>query len=126
MRIGAIVCLILTMSVGAWAQTEEPTDISGAWKITIDTPQGAVTADLVIKLEENKITGTLTSEQGTLDIAGTITDEGMTFGGEVNGFTITFSGKPDPKSMSGSVDFGGNGSGGWTAERAGHFVHRQS
>ena len=112
LAIAVLACTILPLQA-----QDKPTDVSGAWKLTIETPMGAITSDLTIKLDGDKITGELNSERGGLAIAGTVDKETIKFAGEVNGFTLTFSGKPGPLAMLGTVDFGGNGSASWSAIR---------
>jgi quinohemoprotein ethanol dehydrogenase len=107
--------MLLTLSLAQEKAT--PTDVSGAWNLTMETPQGAMAIGLTIKLEGEKITGEISSDRGSLAIQGTVDKETIKFSGETNGFTLTFTGKPGPTEMTGTVDFGGNGSAPWSAKR---------
>ena len=73
-------------------------------------------------VEGERIAGTLSSQRGDLEITGTVSGNTLTFSGTVdaNGqqLTIMFTGKLDGDSMTGQVDFGGMGGGGWSAKRA--------
>ena len=119
MRLVAIIAAVVLLALsGTMAQGQDkPATVNGAWKITIDTPMGGITADLTIKLDGAKFTGELTSERGTLALEGAVEGESIKFWGEVNGFSLSFEGKPGPAEMSGTVDFGGMGSGAWKAVR---------
>ncbi len=114
--------ILLTMAALACVPSiliaqDKPADVSGAWKLTIETPMGSFVADLNFKLEGEKITGELVSERGTLSVAGTVDKETIKFTGETQGFLLTFTGKPGPLAMLGTVDFGGNGGANWSAIR---------
>lgn len=111
-----VLCAALCLTVPAQAQ-EKPTDASGVWSMTIETPMGGMDSSLTLKIEDGKITGELNSPQGSLALTGTVDAETIKFWGEVNGFVLVFTGKPDPLAMTGTVDFGGNGGGGWSAKR---------
>ncbi len=110
--IAAAVCL----AVPAQAQ-EKATDVGGLWKLTIETPMGSIVSDLTIKLDGENFTAELVSERGSLALVGTVDKEAIKFSGETNGFVLTFTGKPNPLEMAGTVDFGGNGSATWSAAR---------
>jgi hypothetical protein len=120
MKFAAIIALtaLLISPVAGQAQEKQPATVDGAWKITIETPMGGINADLTIKLDGDKFTGELTSERGTLALTGTLEKESIKFWGEVNGFVLSFEGKPGATEMSGTVDFGGNGGGNWSAKRS--------
>ena len=48
-----VIAAALCLAVPAQAQ-EKPTDVSGAWKLTIDTPMGSIVSDFTIKLDGEK------------------------------------------------------------------------
>ncbi len=111
-----VMAAALCLAVPAQAQ-EKPTDISGAWKLTIDTPMGSIVSDFTIKLDGDKFTAELVSERGSLALSGTVDKESIKFSGETNGFVLSFTGTPNPLEMKGTVDFGGNGGATWSAAR---------
>jgi hypothetical protein len=96
--------------------------IAGAWKMTFNTDQGAIDSDMTLKLDGQKVTGTLTSPQGEAPVEGTFTDGKLLLslsvdaGGQM--LTITFSGALEKDTLKGDVDFGGFGSATWSATRA--------
>ena len=114
--IALVIAAALCLAVPVQAQ-EKPTDVSGAWKITIETPMGAIVSDLTFKIDGDKISGELVSERGSLAVAGTVDKESIKFSGETNGFVLSFTGTPNPLEMKGTVDFGGNGGATWSAAR---------
>jgi len=79
-----------------------------------------ITADLTDAA--GKLTGTLTGPQGTIDVAGTFDGSAVklefvakTPNGDI---PITMKGDVTGDSASGMADFGGMGTGEWTAKRA--------
>ena len=113
----------LIVLAGCIMAVSQETGVKGRWDATIETPQGAMPLTITIAtVEGEKITGNLSSQRGDLAIAGTVSGNTLTFSGtlDANGqqLTITFTGKLDGDSMTGEVDFGGMGGGGWSAKRA--------
>lgn len=97
----------LLLLIAAFAMTASAADISGAWKGTADTPNGAIERTFVFKVDGHKLTGETTSsmfgkstiEDGKIDgddISFTITvslggNEGkVNYKGKVSGDTINF------------------------------------
>jgi hypothetical protein len=100
-------------------KTEVP-DISGAWDLTVETQQGPRTVAVTFKVEKEKLTGTMKSPQGDLELEGTITAAEIKFSTTVptqNGpLTVKFTGEAEKDKLSGTVDFGA-GAGTWSAVR---------
>ena len=116
--VAAVVC-VLAVGVVAPAQAQ---DASGKWEATFYTQQGPLPATVVLKKDGEKLTGTVTSQQGELVVAGTQKGSDIALSATLdmgNGpVTISISGKQDGDSMTGSVDFGGQGQADWGAKRA--------
>jgi hypothetical protein len=95
--------------------------VAGTWKLTFQTDQGAVDADMTLKQEGQKVTGTLVSPQGEAPIEGTFTDNklllSLTVDAQGQSLTITFSGVMEKDTLKGDVDFGGFGAATWSASR---------
>jgi hypothetical protein len=113
----------LIVLIGCTAAFSQEAGVKGRWDASIETPQGAMPLTIIIAtVESEKITGTLSSQRGDLAISGTVSGNTLTFSGtfDANGqqLIITFTGKLDGDSMTGEVDFGGMGGGGWSAKRA--------
>jgi len=96
--------------------------VAGVWKLSFQTDQGAVDADMTLKQDGKKVTGTLTSPQGDAPLEGTfekgklVLSLSVDAGGQA--LTITFDGMLEKDTLKGNVDFGGFGSATWAATRA--------
>jgi hypothetical protein len=95
--------------------------VAGAWKLTFQTDQGAIDADMTLKQEGQKVTGSLVSPQGEAPIEGTFTDGklllSMSVDAQGQALVITFNGALEKDTLKGDVDFGGFGSAQWSATR---------
>jgi hypothetical protein len=103
-------------------ETAAPASIAGKWNVVTTSDQGRLTSVLDIKLEETKVTGSITSEMGTSAIEGEWKDGALGFGitmETANGpFSLWFAGAlKDDGSLAGTIDFG-QGTLPWTATRA--------
>lgn len=110
-----IVTAVLTVTVVA------QTDVTGEWTMTIDTEQGLLPATMTLQQDGEKLTGTLVSDQGTLEFEGTISGNEVAWVMEVDAggafIEITIEGTVDGDEMMGTLDLGGYGGGDWTAKR---------
>ena len=98
-------------------------DVSGKWKITSKSQRGERTFDATLAQAGEKLTVKSKDREGN-----DVTSEGTVKGGEISWTTkretpmgemvITYKGKVDGKTMSGTVTFGEMGSGDWKAEKA--------
>ena len=112
-----IVGALLTVAVVA------QTSVTGKWNITFDTDQGSTAATLNLQQEGETLSGSLESDQGTVEFeGGMITGDKIQWVIEVDAggafIEIAIEGTVDGDEMMGSADFGGNGGGDWTATRA--------
>jgi hypothetical protein len=84
-------------------------DVTGAWELAINGPQGMITADATLKQSGNTLTGTFSSPQGDVDVAGTV--EGNTLKIQFNVATqqgpldIVMTADVDGDSMKGMIDY---------------------
>jgi hypothetical protein len=115
----AVIALVL-FAGPAFAQAP---DITGKWDLSIGTAQGAMPATLTVKKEGDKLTGVISSMQG--EIPTTVTQKAKDVSIEMsiqtpNGaLNIVMSGTVDGDTMKGTADFGGRGSGEWSAKKSG-------
>ena len=99
MRVFVMVATILALATGAFGQqTSQQTDpqksdppksdqkpdkplpsIAGKWLLAFETQQGAMTANMELKLDGKKVTGTVSSQQGESAITGEFADGKLTF-----------------------------------------------
>ncbi len=112
-------CLVLAAAALSLAAD---LDVSGKWKITSKSPRGERTFDATMKQTGEKLTVTQKDREGN-----DVTAEGSVKGAEITWtmkrttpmgeMVITYKGKVDGKTMSGTTDFG-MGTGEWKAEKA--------
>jgi hypothetical protein len=108
MRFLTLVFVLLLTSLSALAA-----DVSGAWNVTVDSPQGALDVTVTLKQDGDKLTGTVSSQMGDAPITGTIKDNDLTFtmSMDMNGtaMVIVYKAKVDGNKIAGSLDFAGQG-----------------
>ena len=97
-------------------------DVSGKWKLTSKSPRGERTFDAVLAQSGEKLTVTTKDRQGNdVKSEGTVKGAEITWTtkrqGPMGEMVITYQGKIDGKTMSGTVEFG-MGTGEWKAEKA--------
>jgi len=122
-----LVACVLMLATPALALAQDPPkqdakiDISGAWDMSIDTPQGQMALTVTFKQDGEKVTGTQTSPMRETPLEGTLvgTELKYTITIDMQGqaATISFGAKVDGNSMTGVYEFGGMGSGAWTAKK---------
>jgi hypothetical protein len=112
-----VFALLLATTPFALAQA----GVDGAWKLTFQTDQGAIDADMTLKQDGQKVTGSLTSPQGEAPIEGTFNNGKlvltMSVDAQGQALVITFNGALEKDTLKGDVDFGGFGSAQWSATR---------
>ena len=125
----AVLVSALLFPAAAFAQNPPPDketkaqkiDVTGVWDTIIESSQGAFNVTTTFKQEGEKVTGTQVSQMGEVAIEGTITGADLKYGMTIDmggqTMSIAFAGKVDGDSISGVVDFGGMGSGSWSAKR---------
>ena len=100
----AIVALALT--AGAYAQT----DVAGAWDLTINGPEGPITATATLKQDGDNVTGSIETPQGVAEMTGTYKARALNIGFTIQTpqgpLDIKVNGEVDGASMKGVIDFG--------------------
>src|SRR5687767_5860897 len=119
--------LVLTASVlvpmSVSAQTDKKTDVTGKWTFTVTTDAGSGTPTVTLKQQGDSLTGHYSSQIfGEVPFKGTVKDGKITFSfaTSVQGtnVSVTYAGSVESAdAMKGTVDFGGVGSGTFTAKR---------
>jgi hypothetical protein len=116
-RTWLVVFALLAAPPIAWAQA----GVAGAWKLTFQTDQGAIDADMTLKQDGQKVSGSLVSPQGEAPVEGTFTDGklllSLTVDAQGQTLVITFNGALEKDTLKGDVDFGGFGAAQWSATR---------
>jgi hypothetical protein len=100
--------LAATLTVGA-----QSTNVSGNWKLTFETPNGAANPSLVLKQEGEKLTGTYKGRFGEFPLEGAVKGKEIKFTVKVNAqgqeFLLEYAGTVDGDAMKGKVKFGDMG-----------------
>jgi hypothetical protein len=112
---------VLASALLAFAPSASAQDISGAWDVTLTTPQGEQSVEANIKQAGEAITGQLISPLGTVDLTGTLIKDALEVGFSVpvqgNVFEIKMKGKVEGDIITGNADFAGLGEAPWSAKR---------
>ena len=96
------------LTVGA-----QSTNVSGNWKLTLETPNGPANPSLVLKQEGEKLTGTYKGRFGESPLEGAVKGKEIKFTVKVNAqgqeFVIEYSGAIEGDTMKGKVKLGDMG-----------------
>lgn len=96
-------------------------DISGEWDLKVETSQGTGNPSVSLQQQGEKITGTYRGRMGETALEGTFRDSDLRFSVRLKfrdqEHLVTYTGRVNGDSMSGTVQFGDAGSGKWTASR---------
>jgi len=111
-----VVASALVLSASAYAQGS----VAGSWELSINGPEGPITAKADLKQDGEKVTGTITSPQGTVDLAGTYKGKTVNVMFKLETpqgpLEIKVNGEVDGTKMKGMIDFG-MGMADFTAEK---------
>ncbi|MBO0724222.1 MAG: hypothetical protein J2P52_01370 [Blastocatellia bacterium] len=101
---------LFTAVLTAGAQT---TNVSGNWKLTLETPNGAANPSLVLKQDGEKLTGTYKGRFGESPLEGAVKGKEIKFTVKVNAqgqeFQLEYSAAVEGDTMKGKVKFGDMG-----------------
>jgi len=104
----------------ALATPSAQSTLSGNWAMTFNTPMGALDASAAIKVDGDKLSGTMSSQAGEVPFTGTVKGATFTLNFDVqtpNGnVSITMNGEQNGDELKGTFDFG-QGSGDWSGKR---------
>ena len=96
--------LVFTASLGA------QDTVAGSWDLAINGPEGPISAAAVLKQDGDKVSGTLTSPQGEVQVAGTMTGKTMALQFTVptpqGNLDIKVTAEVNGSEMKGMLDFG--------------------
>jgi hypothetical protein len=118
-----VLAACLAVSTAAFALAQAPaTDPVGTWNASFNTQQGVIPATLKLQKSGDKLTGTISSQEGESPVEAEIKGKSLSVW-----FNYSANGQPIPVEMTGAVDgdsakgtmtAGGNPAGDWTATRA--------
>ena len=96
-------------------------NVAGDWNMTIDTDQGSLSATMTFKQDGEKVTGSMPTDQITFEFEGTISDNKLELVAEIDAggafLEVILEATVDGAEITGTLDFGGYGSGDITATR---------
>lgn len=96
-------------------------DLTGSWVLTTESQMGAQDSDMTVKQSGNAITGTLTSQLGSVDYTGTVDGSNVAFTFNINAqgtdLKLDYTGVVEGDTMKGKAVFGAFGEGTFTAKR---------
>jgi hypothetical protein len=88
-------------------------DITGAWTLTVETPNGSRQSAVDFKQDGKNLSGTMHSQMGDAPLTGTVDGDQVSFSitreRDSQSFKIEYSAKVEGSKMTGSLKFGDNG-----------------
>jgi hypothetical protein len=111
--LAGLIAVILLAAVASAA------DISGTWNATVNLGDQTGSPTFVFKQDGEKLTGTYSGALGDAQLRGTVKGNEISFDFDASGITVHYAGKLDAagKKIEGTVDYGGQASGTFTATR---------
>jgi len=98
---------VLALTIGTTLSAQS---VAGAWELSINGPEGVISATADLKQDGDQITGTITSPQGSVDLKGIYKDKKVELAFSIQGpngaMDIKVNGEVDGSDMKGIIDFG--------------------
>jgi len=120
-QLALAVAMAVAPVVAQDAAKPKAVDITGAWEMTVETPQGTMVITANFKQDGEVLTGTHVSEMGEAPLKGTVkgADVEYTLTLDMGGqqMSIVHKAKVDGDTMKGSADIEGMGTIAFTAKR---------
>ena len=105
-RILSAIALGLILSATAYAQES----VAGAWELSINGPEGPITATATLKQDGENVTGSIETPQGVAEMKGTYKGKALNMAFTIQGpngaIDIKVNSEVDGTSMKGIIDFG--------------------
>jgi len=107
------------IAVVLFAAAASAADISGTWNATVNLGDQTGSPTFVFKQDGEKLTGTYSGALGDAKLSGTVKGSEISFDFEAQGIAVHYGGKlsADGKKIEGTVDYGGQASGTFTATK---------
>jgi len=119
--VAAVLALVVVPAFAQDATKAKNVDVTGTWDSTAESPQGAISSVATYKQEGEKLTGTHVGQMGEVQLKGTVKGNEIAYTITVDAqgqqFTLTYAGKIEGDTITGTVEFGGMGSATWTCKR---------
>jgi len=119
---GLTIGILALGSLAALAFAATAVDVNGVWELTMQTPQGDMTADATFVQDKEAFKFTMPGPQGMeMNGEGTVKDKDLewtvTVSTQMGEFVLVFKGKVEGETMSGEVQMGDFGTAPWTAKK---------
>jgi hypothetical protein len=119
---GLTIGILVLGSLAALAFAATAVDVNGVWELTLQTPQGDMTADATFVQDKEAFKFTMPGPQGMeMNGEGTVKDKDLewtvTVSTQMGEFVLVFKGKVEGETMSGEVQMGDFGTAPWTAKK---------
>ena len=119
--LAAVLIAVTVALVPVAAQDAKKIDITGAWEMTVESPQGQMVMTANFKQEGETLTGEHVSEMGTMPLKGTVkgADIEYTIAFDMGGqqMSIVHKAKVDGDTITGTANLGEMGTIAFTAKR---------
>ncbi len=120
LRSTVAVCVAALMVCSA-APASAQANVAGEWAVSFATPLGMMEFTMAVSQSGTKLTGHLTSDVGEFPLKGTVDGDQVTIDWTLNdqgkALDITFKGKVDGNTITGTAKLGNVGQGPFSAER---------
>lgn len=125
LRTAALAALAMSVAACSTTPTTPATgkgpDLTGDWVLTTESQMGAQDSDMTVKQAGSAITGTLTSQLGSVDYTGSVDGSNVAFTFNINAqgtdLKLDYTGVVEGDTMKGKAVFGAFGEGTFTAKR---------
>jgi hypothetical protein len=119
---GLTIGILALASLAALAFAAVAVKVDGVWELTMQTPQGDMTADATFVQDKEAFKFTMPGPQGAeMKGEGTVKDKDLewtvTVSTQMGEFVLVFKGKVEGETMSGEVQMGDFGTAPWTAKK---------
>lgn len=95
--------------------------ITGAWIVSVESPQGSTSVEASFTQDGEKVTGEVESPMGRVEFSGTLVGKDLLVSYSIpvqgNTLEIKMTGVVEAEKITGTIDFGGLGQANWTAVR---------
>jgi len=120
-RTRKLIIAVVFASVAVLAVAAQAKNVTGNWKLTIETPNGPGTPSLVLKQEGEALSGTYKGRFGDAPLKGTVKGNDIKFTVKVNAqgneLEIEYAGTVEGDTMKGKVKFGEFGEGTFSGKK---------
>lgn len=120
-RIHRLIFAAVIASAAILMVAAQAVNVTGNWKLTLETPNGPGTPSLVLKQEGEELSGTYKGRFGESPLKGTVKGNDIKFSIKVNAqgneLEIEYSGTIEGNTMKGKAKFGEYGEGTFTGKK---------